>query len=237
MNTRILSSVLIIGLVSLVIGGATLAYFSDTETSTGNRFAAGSIDLKIDYDCYYNKEVDQEPNCGTWALTDLTSEKFFDFNDVKPGDYGEGTVSLHVYDNDAYLCFYIYPMEDDDNSCVDPEVEAGDTTCGAGEGELDDNLVFRIWQDDGDNIWQVEEPFLTYCDGDEWCYLSDINPAGEVWNLGEMETSTDYYIGIEWNMPTETGNMVQGDSWSANVEFYAEQTRNNPGFSCPGIPV
>src|SRR3990167_7649784 len=34
--------------VAAIAATATVAYFSDTETSTGNTFAAGTLDLKVD---------------------------------------------------------------------------------------------------------------------------------------------------------------------------------------------
>ncbi len=49
MNTKILMSLLIIGLTAMAVGGAmTGAYFSDTEDSTGNTFTAGTLDLTPD---------------------------------------------------------------------------------------------------------------------------------------------------------------------------------------------
>ena len=47
MNKRVLSSVLVIAVVAVMVGGATLAYFTDTETSSGNTFTAGTLDLKV----------------------------------------------------------------------------------------------------------------------------------------------------------------------------------------------
>jgi spore coat-associated protein N len=48
-NTKtVLMSVLMIGIVALVAGAGTFAYFSDVETSSGNTFTAGTIDLTPD---------------------------------------------------------------------------------------------------------------------------------------------------------------------------------------------
>ena len=49
---KILLSLGMIVFVGGLIIGATGAFFSDTETSTGNTFAAGAIDLKIDNTSY-----------------------------------------------------------------------------------------------------------------------------------------------------------------------------------------
>jgi len=39
--------------IGAVVAGATGAFFSDTETSTGNTFAAGEIDLTVDSTAHY----------------------------------------------------------------------------------------------------------------------------------------------------------------------------------------
>ena len=47
MNKRILISLSVIGAVGAIVIGGTIAYFSDVETSTGNTFSVGTLDLKI----------------------------------------------------------------------------------------------------------------------------------------------------------------------------------------------
>ncbi|MCX6761202.1 MAG: TasA family protein [Candidatus Nealsonbacteria bacterium] len=49
MNKKLIISLSIIGVVAAVAIGGTIAYFNDTETSAGNIFTAGSIDLKVDH--------------------------------------------------------------------------------------------------------------------------------------------------------------------------------------------
>ena len=61
------SLVVIVGVAALAIGG-TIAYFSDTETSTGNTFSTGTIDISVD---------DQNP----WT-------KKFELKDMKPSETG-----------------------------------------------------------------------------------------------------------------------------------------------------
>ena len=47
MNKNITASFVIIALVALAASAGTLAYFTDSETSTGNTFTAGTMDLSI----------------------------------------------------------------------------------------------------------------------------------------------------------------------------------------------
>ena len=99
---RLLVSLLTIGVVTSVVFGITQAFFSDTETSQNNVLAAGKLDLKIDNTSYLNHAISTTT---TWGLKDLTSnDLFFNFTDLKPGDEGEDTISIHVDDNDAWTC-------------------------------------------------------------------------------------------------------------------------------------
>ncbi|RJS71294.1 hypothetical protein CW696_04730, partial [ANME-2 cluster archaeon] len=69
-------------------GAGTFALFQDTETSMGNTFTAGVIDLAIDCD-----------GDMTFAAQDDPLPEIFYYmptNDIKPGDSGEVTLSLHL---------------------------------------------------------------------------------------------------------------------------------------------
>jgi len=164
MTKKILISLSIIGLVAAIVVGGTIAYFSDTETSTGNTFTAGSIDLTVDNTCYYNGmacvsghwDGTNEPCSCTWKLNDLDGHIFFNFADLKPGDWGEDTISLHVTSNDAWSCANIALTENEENGMSEPESKV-DTTSGKFGGELAQNLQFIWWADDGDNVLEDDE--------------------------------------------------------------------------------
>ena len=178
---KVLISLSAIVLVAAVAIGATVAFFSDTETSTGNTFTAGAIDLTVDsqqhyngHECVPNLDTATSENMpyvwgpgrnpypvtgtacgGTWRLKDLvpTFDKFFNFGDIKPGDEGENTISLHVINNDAWVCAEVSNLSSDDNGLNEPEALV-DESDGVGNGELDDTMLWTIWRDDGDNIRQ-----------------------------------------------------------------------------------
>ena len=145
---KILLSIGILAIVGAVIAGATGAFYKDTETSTGNVFIAGTIDLKVDSrGAVYNSDL-----LNGWELTDLIDERFFDFVDIKPADHGWRNISLHVGDNDAWACLYVDNKVDDENVAIDPELDAGDTTDdGPGYGELSVNTEVFVWQDNDTN--------------------------------------------------------------------------------------
>jgi hypothetical protein len=68
-----------------------------------------------------------------------------DLDHAAPGGTGGGR--LLVTNNspvDGVLTVRLVHYADDDNGCEEPEREAGDATCGDGEGELGENLSLRI---------------------------------------------------------------------------------------------
>lgn len=193
MKKILLSTALVLFVGGAFALGSTGAFFSDSETSTGNTFTAGAIDLKIDNSSYYNGVL----NPGTtWELKDLTIEKFFDFLDLKPGDYGEDTISLHVDTNDSYLCAEVTLTSNDDNGINEPEGVDGDTTDGAGNGELANEVNFIWWADDGDNVLENGEGVIN---------------SGPI---GELELNEPYPFTLadsDENIWTGTGGPITGD--------------------------
>jgi len=235
---RILLSLSIIGIVSAIVIGATVAYFGDTETSTGNTLTAGSIDLKIDLHCPDN-------GCD-FPLRDLLDKPaFFRECDIKPGDSGEVTISWHVYNNNAWARIRVADIYDYENNCTDPEIEAGDLTCDNNDpthGELSQNLKLTIWLDEGsvegwqcgetpgcgedpqegDNILNEPEAFGKRIHGLLGNFL-------EGWVFPEeFKASTTYYVGFKWEIPPETGNIIQTDSLTGKIIMEVVQSRNNP---------
>ncbi|MBO8180077.1 MAG: hypothetical protein H0Z19_06300 [Archaeoglobus sp.] len=237
-------SLLVVGLIGIGLGAGTIAYFSDTEMAPGT-FTAGSLDLKVDLNSTYWK-WDGNVYYHNFSEKDLgESDYFWQLDDVKPGDSGEMTVSLHLYDNPGYLWFMVDVKEDDDNGITEPESEAGDSTDGVGEGELDDYIYVMIWRDDDcDNKLDVyeDECECPICDGNGngieseqilWeGYLNEI--SDQSFNLSEhlpdgyMEPCETYCFGIYWSWDsTATDNMAQSDSWGADLKFAVTQLNDN----------
>ena len=122
---KLLVSILTVGVVGTAAFAGANAFFSDTETSTGNILQAGSIDLQIDNTSYKTNTAGvlvASPET-TWTLRDLTVQKFFNFTDLKPGDVGEDTISLHVTDNDSWACANVQITENSDYGFSEPEDE------------------------------------------------------------------------------------------------------------------
>jgi predicted ribosomally synthesized peptide with SipW-like signal peptide len=249
---KILFSLLTIGIVGAVGIAATQAFFRDQEISSNNTFTAGTIDLEIKSQCTYNGVESSE--CGDWeTYNDLTTnDKFFNFTDLKPGDWGENTISLVIEDNPAWMCANI---DINQNS------------------HLGKYLNLFWWIDNGDNIYESGEQVLYGGPKtlDEWLTLSDpTHIAGSVgglpltfadsvmnwrnWpaptpNLTPIPAHDEQHLGVGWCFGTMivngestpgftcsgVGNQddAQEDVVVGNLTFTVEQYRNNPGFVCP----
>ncbi len=260
---KILLSLGMIVFVGAVVAGATGAFFSDSETSTGNTFTAGDIDLRIDNESYvidYNIDGFVDPTGAlvfststSWELKDLVpgEDHFFDFEDLKPGDYGEDTISIHVGSNDAWMCAAAQLTEDADNDITEPEDESDadldnkDATEN-NDGDLDTGLFFAFWVDDGDNVFETGETAST-TDGSVFLEgsLGNINDAGQIaladsqssilGNVEPIPGGTDFYIGKFWCFGELIKNPVQQDGFGKTGTN--GPTERGTGFLCNGSQV
>lgn len=254
---KIIISLAMIAAVGAVVVGATTAYFSDTETSTGNTFTAGSIDLGIDNASYYNGKFSQNTS---WALAyDLDGGEylFFDFADLKPGDYGEDTISIHVNNNDSWVCSATKVTDDLDNGCTEPEndadAEAGncDENDANGSGDLADEIQIMWWADDGDNVYESDEillsPGITNLGQAPLgqavtVTLADSNYS--VWGTGPLPGATTKYIAKAWCFgDLEEDPIFQDDSGvlmtpaGDNDDNGISGESEDGGFTCTGAGV
>jgi len=249
--------------VGAVVVGATGAFFSDTETSTGNTFTAGAIDLQIDNESYVTNDAGvlvASPNT-SWSLGDLSdlgtnggpelAKLFFNFEDLKPGDIGEDTISLHVNNNDAYLCAAANVTVNSDETCTEPEQTDENGACvvedDGTEGELAQAINFAFWEDDGDNVLENDEtPFLagpiSDLGGSGKIALAD--SIGGVLGTGPVVGGSDVYIGKAWCFgtltPAEKGQDGLGKSGTSQNPTSIQNGplfRDGTGFSCSGADV
>ena len=118
---RILFALTALVLVIGTVGAGTFAYFSDTETSSGNTFAAGTLDLKVG-----NENPNESPD--------------FTIGDVKPGDSGTITYTLT---NLGTIAGYIdlSGISVSDSEGTNPESETGSL---GDPGELSQNINVNV---------------------------------------------------------------------------------------------
>jgi len=227
----ILYSLMVIALVGGMVGTGLFAHFTDTETSEGNTFQAGSIDLRIDVDGqWYNGNP--FPLWGDHVDPD-----------IKPCMGGEETISLHNDGmNDAELVEIIITVtEDAENGCIEPEITAGDDP-DSDNGELDEFLHVTVWKDmydeggvdlDGDGV--VEFPGDNIFDETEEEVLADDMIADILADLGyngpgaytmtltepmSLPVCEVKYLGMAWHFDQpDDVNLSMTDSFGGTFTF------------------
>jgi len=223
-----------------LLAGGTGAFLADSETSTGNTFATGVIDLKVDNESYVtdnNGTLVFSPNT-SWALSALAGKLFFNFLDIKPGDIGEDTISLHVNTNNAWACMNIKTTATPENGQPDPEV-AVDPTAGVNDGELQNNLYFAFWADDGDNVFETGEQIFKegltkdIFNGQNWV-LADASK--NIWGgTGPIPANSTKYIGKAWCFGV-MGKIPKAQDGLGKAGNNGPLARGT-GFSCAGQDV
>lgn len=239
---------LIVGVVGLLL------YALLARGEIGTTFATGSgqagLELLIDSKATYNGVL--QPKL-TWTLKNLIPgvDKFWNFGDVKPGDYGENTVSIHVEKNPAFVCLDFKNLRDDENGMNEPESLVDTDPL---SGELADGMEFFAWRDDGDNIFEKgEQPiFGTSTQRATMVLSSTTYPLADALYGSAYGAGTTHYIGITWcagnimvDVPnakitcdaTVLGNEAQTDSMSVDVTIRAVQANEQPKFRCSGGTV
>ena len=117
----------------------------------------------------------------------------FTLSDVKPGDSGEVTISLHICDNPAYLKLVGELTENGENGQTEPEADAeGEDTDGI--GELADAIEVCVWYDeDCDNVY---EPTGTGQQQElEVALVSDTSGSMSGANLTALKAAATSFVG------------------------------------------
>lgn len=239
MKKILLSATSIIFAIAIIAGG-TYSTFQNKNKSSGNTFASGIIDLKVDNESYVTDEngiLVYSPET-SWGLSPLAGKFFFKFPDIKPGDIGEDTISLHVKNNKAWACMNILLTSTLENGQTGPE-DLIDPTGHPNGGELQDNLYFKFWADDGDNVYEVGENIFKrgwvkdIFNGKNWT-LAD--SSGNIWGgtglNAPIPANSVKYIGKAWCFGdmAETPVAQDGIGKTGNNGPLARGT----GFECEG---
>ena len=187
---KVLFSLAALALVIGMVGAGTFAYFSDTETSNGNTFAAGTLDLKVG-----GKD---DPIAAQITISNM-----------KPGDTGSktvalanagtvnGTVKLHIKN--------VTNSEGDNTSESETDkVEPGDLGAAL--------LVTIKYDANGDSDYDDEGETIV-----DAVALNTLNSVTKT--LGALNATQTRNCEISWQLPSTTGNGVQGDIVTFDIEF------------------
>lgn len=227
-----------IAFVGALVVGATGAWFTNSETSTGNTFTAGVIDLKVDNKSYItNHDGDFVASRETsWDPSDLLGKYFFKFADLKPGDVGEDTISLHVENNPAWACMDLTVTATPENNPQTTPESKVDTTVGDNEGELQNELNFVFWKDDGDNVLEKDEERSVFWQ-DSIQGISDSavlaladSQGGVLENGAPLLPGETYFIGKAWCQGILGLDPLPQDNYSGPLD-------QGTGITCDGSQI
>ncbi|AKB18259.1 MULTISPECIES: TasA family protein [unclassified Methanosarcina] len=205
LNKKMLLSVLIIGLVSVITGSSTWAYFQDTERSDDNTFTAGTLDLN------------------------LTNAQFT-LSNKEPGDSGTETQTIRNNGSLAGELDVTFSEITNTESTGSTEYEQDGTP-----GELGAEAEMLVFIDvdgsgtltENDIVLRSDETVVTApASPVEGNYFAKVNLYGSNdfdQAIVSMDPNVQRDIIFKWRIPTEAGNTIQGDSVSFDVSFTLEQ--------------
>ncbi len=203
-------------LVMGLVGGGTWAYFSDTETSTGNTLTAGTLDLTPDEGTIYVMSYDASDGMApgwisggadSWTLTN------------------SGTV-------DGDLTITIGAIANADETDEEPESDDAGNTPG---GDLGANLDVEFWVDlDGSTtsdatVWADAGAMNGYMDIGEgeviYSGVLDSMPATFP-TSGKIDLNNGASINVYFDASIDTlvGNRIMSDSCTFDITFNLNQT-------------
>jgi len=199
----VLGSVLVIGIVAAMMTAGTQSWYSDTETSVGNTFTAGTLDLNID-----------GGNTNTVKFT---------VSNMAPGNQPRGTWNLmNVGTINGYLDLENITVTSYENGCLEPEREAGDATYGnpgEGNGELQDVVYVTLFVDRDNSGW--------YSTGDYKFYDGKVGDLPSHFGINEtLNAGQSVHIVAIFNWwSTANDNLAQSDGFTLELTFELAQTK------------
>ncbi|MDO9332967.1 MAG: TasA family protein, partial [Dehalococcoidales bacterium] len=219
----VLVSLMIIALISALIGGGIYAVFSDVETSTGNTFTAGTLNLV--------PATNGAGPVGKYSVTaggdGINGNVVFDR--LAPGDSGSITWTLQNNGNLDGILTMAAILTFEENGSNEPESAVGGNN-GGGNGDMDEYVGVRLQRNgtyilgDASNyvpfsglaaVFNAESRSLaasgtlTYVL--EWQIASDVRGAGAD---GKFGTGDDVQV---------DDNIIQSDKATFDVTFTLTQ--------------
>jgi len=216
---KILLSLLTIGVVSAGVFGATKAFFTDTETSAGNTFSAGTIDIEVD---------GQNP----WSRTTP-----YQFADMKPSqvEYANFVIK-NVGINPANIWKRIDIATESGGTLTEPECSEGGGTWENGNctGPYDpkENISSAIRYDLTVWVYDVDPAQNPGAAAKWWqiIYTDEMDKRLNTLNgqnilLGMVPAGWYMKVQQSYHMDPDTGNWAQGDVMTFNITLTAEQLK------------
>lgn len=203
MNRKMLTAILTIVMVAVLASGATVAFFSDTETSRGNTITTGTpVDLKIKD----NNEPWGDGVTATWTMSNM-----------KPGDELSGLIEQVDLKNvgtvpAATLDIIVI------NNIMDPPGPESDTE--EGTTDMDEMMQITWMEYEGDSGVVNLLPLLGDDNGNGWKDLDDLE-KDPIIGLEAPTGIARFQLGLRFRF--EADNDYQGDTLVSDFVFTFNQ--------------
>lgn len=201
----------IIAIVAALAIGATTAYFSDTETSTGNSIIAGTIDISIN---------DTNP----WTGGPYT------IDDLKPGETSSLDFKVtNVGTNPVNISKKLYNIIGGEGVMSEPECKAeggqwvNNTTCDGAtpvdnmEDQIKYDMSVEVYNSENTKIWwqEIEDGSKT---------IKNVYPDNDTYvSLGMIPVGGYMLVHQSYHFDETAGNEYQGDTLTFDIEFKGTQ--------------
>jgi len=222
---KLLASIVSIVALGSALAAGSFAVFTDTETTTGTTFAAGTVDIEVN---------DQNP----WTEVGIPATGASGDTLLKPSQVGTmAAVARNVGDNLVYLWMRMGDKVDSGGVqsylCPGIGLVSSEPECAAEQalGHREDGISYHtiyklVIQEPPGSPTTLKDGQSVHARSGYWVYLGDLPPGGEI-----MVTQSFRMDAVL------SGNFQQGDKITFKVSFYASQVegacRTPAGAQCP----
>jgi predicted ribosomally synthesized peptide with SipW-like signal peptide len=216
MNKKILASMMVVGLLALALGWGTYSYFSDTETSLGNTFTAGT--LKLDGAGFTSFNLGDI--IGNMAPGDLTGYASITIKNtgslplVWLGDWvitGGNKLREAIYIDDAKMEF----LKPEGTTTWEPDDHF--ITNGVGSGS------YPAWYNSLASLSKFGVVSLDVWDGNNGMGTTPYE------HVGALNPNYSYKLTVRFGFAKDAGNEYQGDVTNpVTISFKVDATQAKP---------
>ncbi|MCK5590315.1 MAG: SipW-dependent-type signal peptide-containing protein [Candidatus Pacebacteria bacterium] len=220
---KILLSLAIIVAGATMVTGATMSYFSDTETSTGNTFTAGTIDISID---------GENPWTGSFALEDM-KPCYTDYINFRIDNDGSDPNPVNIYKlltvTDEGTGAITEPECNDQRGVWTPDSNLPYNGSCDFSGVIDDNnlsawiiydLSVEVYDASGNRLWW--QTIYVDADGQSIDDIYGVNYDQEVY-LGMIPVGGYMLVEQSYHLNPLVSNWAQGDTMTFDIVVKGEQ--------------
>lgn len=203
-------SIMTIAFVLAVVAGGTLALFADTESSIGNTFTSGTLDLRVDNE--------NGPLGAKFSTSNMVPGEKYHAGTVTLSNAGtvDGILTLMI-DNPVSHENGILDAEADDGDLVDQEIDPSGYNANTGDGELWDQTTLRICLETGAGSHSTNN----ICDWDDTTLYNNEGTPGN-------DYSATYRLPIATDLAEDNHiTLAAGDSVNLVVEVTFVDDQSN----------